>query len=85
MKDFYSASELATEWHCSIHRIWDLNRYGLLHGIKFGKGYVYSKETIQECFEKYRGYDLGNIEKIRIAKQLETKKEHQSRQTVSAR
>jgi hypothetical protein len=84
MKDFYTANELATEWHCSIRRIWNLNKLGMLHGIKVGRGYIYTQSAVMTCLDRYQDYDLGNIEKMKIAKQLETKKEHLVRMTVSA-
>ena len=66
-KIFYTTVEVAEMLDCDKRRIGDMRKHGLLKGIRTGHGYVYAQSELEEWYSTYRGFDLGNEEKIRLA------------------
>ncbi len=66
-KIFYTTVEVAEMLDCDKRRIGDMRKHGLLKGIRTGHGYVYTQSELEEWYRTYRGFDLGNEEKIRLA------------------
>jgi len=54
----YSEEEMADVLYCSLRRVRELRKMGVLQGTKTGKGYVYHFNEIKDLFETYRGKDL---------------------------
>ena len=64
---WYTTEELATALHCSIRQVRRLHKYGLIEGIRTARGYVFHELEIDSFWNKYRGADLSNEDKIRNA------------------
>lgn len=75
---WYTTEELATALHCSVRQVRRLHKYGLIEGIRTARGYVFHEVEITNFWNKYRGADLSNEDKIRNAA-IEKGDAHQSR------
>lgn len=64
---WYTTEELATALHCSVRQVRRLHKYGLIKGIRTARGYVFHELEITNFWNTYRGCDLSNEDKIRIA------------------
>jgi len=53
---------LTTERKLALYR-----RYGLLKYSKLGKNFVYRRQWLDEFMENWKGYDLSNEGKVRLA------------------
>lgn len=63
----YTTAELADALHCSVRQVIRLHKYGLIKGIRTARGYVFHELEITNFWNEYRGTDLSNEDKIRIA------------------
>ena len=64
---WYTTAELADALHCSVRQVRRLHKYGLIKGIRTARGYVFHELEITNFWNEYRGTDLSNEDKIRIA------------------
>lgn len=67
---WYTTAELADALHCSVRQVRRLHKYGLIKGIRTARGYVFHELEITNFWNEYRGTDLSNEDKIRIAAKL---------------
>jgi hypothetical protein len=67
MPEFLTTEGLAKSLHCDKRKVGWFRKYGLIEGIKTGKGYVFMEDEIQKFWNTYKGLDLSNEQKIRIA------------------
>lgn len=67
MKQWFNTAELAEALHCSVKQIRRLRKYGLIEGIRTSKGYVYHEYEVDQFWQTFRGCDLSNEDKIRLA------------------
>lgn len=67
MPEFITTEDLAKSLHCDKRKVGWFRKYGLIEGIKTGKGYVFMEDEIQKFWNTYKGLDLSNEQKIRIA------------------
>lgn len=67
---YLSTSELAKALHTDRRKVGWLRKYGLIVGMRASKGYVFRDDEIDRFWETYRGFDLSNEQKIRIARQI---------------
>ncbi len=63
----YSAQETAELIGINRHLLTLMHSEGMLLGIKTGRGRRYSEKEIEEFWDQYKGMDISNAEKIRIA------------------
>lgn len=63
----YTTAELAEALHCSVRQDRRLHKGGLIEGIRTARGYVFHELEITRFWNTYRGADLSNEDKIRIA------------------
>ena len=63
----YSAQETAELIGIDRHLMPVLFDERMLLGIKTGRGRRYSEKEIEEFWDQYKGMDISNAEKIRIA------------------
>ena len=63
----YSAQETAEMIGIDRHLMPVLFDERMLLGIKTGRGRRYSEKEIEEFWDQYKGMDISNAEKIRIA------------------
>ena len=64
---WYTTQELAEAMHCSVRQVRRLHKYGLIQGIRTARGYVFHELEIANFWNTYRGADLSNEDKIRLA------------------
>ena len=64
---WYTTAELADALHCSVRQVRRLHKYGLIKGIRTARGYVFHELEIANFWNEYRGTDLSNEDKIRLA------------------
>ncbi len=67
MPEFLTTEDLAKSLHCDKRKVGWFRKYGLINGIRTGKSYVYLADDVRKFWEIYKGYDLSNEQKIRIA------------------
>ena len=65
--NWYTTADLAEALHCSVRQVRRLHKYGLIKGIRTARGYVFHEVEILNFWNEYRGTDLSNEDKIRIA------------------
>ena len=65
--NWYTTADLAEALHCSVRQVRRLHKYGLIKGIRTARGYVFHELEIANFWNEYRGTDLSNEDKIRIA------------------
>lgn len=63
----YSAQETSKTLGIDRHLMPVLFEERMLLGIKTGRGRRYSEKEIEEFWDQYKGMDISNAEKIRIA------------------
>ena len=66
MDEYVTSVELAHKFRCNRRTIGWLRKYGLIQGIRTGKGYIFNVTSVKEFFDKNLGEDLSNEQKIRI-------------------
>ena len=64
---WYTTQELAEALHCSVRQVRRLHKFGLIQGIRTARGYVFHELEITNFWNNYRGADLSNEDKIRLA------------------
>ena len=70
----YTTEELAQKLGRSKNYISKLFRLGLLHGMVMGPSHLFSDDDLREFWATYRDFDLGTVQKMRLAKQIAGKK-----------
>lgn len=61
----YSKEELACLLHTGRSKIDQLERFGVLTGIKIGKATIFSSEEILSFLQEAKGADLSNVVAIK--------------------
>lgn len=56
----YTSKELAKEWHTNEHTVNMLRQNGLLHGVRVGRSWLYTPDSIRLFFTTYKDCELGN-------------------------
>lgn len=64
---WYTTQELAEALHCSVRQVRRFHKYRLIEGIRTARGYVFHELEITNFWNTYRGADLSNEDKIRLA------------------
>ena len=65
-----STKEVAKIIGMDRHNVTLLSELGVLQGIRTGQGWRFAETDIERFWEEYKGEDLSNPEKIRIAAAL---------------
>lgn len=69
----YTTEELAKKLGRSKNYVSKLFRLGLLHGMVMGPSHLFSDDDLREFWDTYRGFDLGTVQKMKLAKQIVAK------------
>lgn len=64
MKELISSEQMHERYGFHRKKLKDLRDYGLLVGTKYGHGYSYFQEDVDDFFERAKGLDLSNRTKI---------------------
>lgn len=70
----YTTEELANKLGRSKTYVSKLFRYGLIHGMIMGPSHLFSEEDLKDFWNTYRDFDLGTDQKMRLAKQIVSKR-----------
>lgn len=69
----FTTKEISSLLKMNPHKIGWLRKYGLLKGIKAGKGYIFSEEEIKRFLEEFQGSDLSSEHAIQLTAEMHKK------------
>lgn len=73
----YTRAEVSEMLGINIHNFKALQESGVLAGVKTGREYRYMESDILSFWEEYRGEDLSDPDKIRLAAAMHRQKKRQ--------
>ena len=62
--NFYTEEQLSELIHIQRRNLALIRNLGMLVGVKTGNQWVYTEDEVVRFFEKYRGKDISNQDKI---------------------